>query len=230
MDIITRRTGKVRTDYKVYTRTEAEGEGIRFRHWSAVGPWEYGLSDDGYVSLCIRTKDYWDSRGRHRRLFTFPYGRVWSGKRARLLYSARRAIGDRNATGCRHWRLRAVRRKRLRLAVQVFVLDMMDGRRTNWDAIQSLLESDGLDTVRKIQSLFRSEKVGYMISQAMQGCISGGVTREYVISGMRHTLERAKVEGDITNMRLELEDLAKILSVLPGARRRGNRLHPYELQ
>ena len=40
-------------EYPVYHQDEADELGLEYTHWKDTEPGEYGVSDDGYVSLCI---------------------------------------------------------------------------------------------------------------------------------------------------------------------------------
>ena len=44
--------------FRVYTKAEAKGKGLKWKHWGEAKEGEYGISDDGYVAECIYRKVY----------------------------------------------------------------------------------------------------------------------------------------------------------------------------
>ena len=58
--------------FRVYTKEEAKGKGLKWKHWGEAKEGEYGISDDGYVAECVYRKVYGEKVE-----YTYPYGRQW---------------------------------------------------------------------------------------------------------------------------------------------------------
>jgi len=77
-------------EYTIYTTAEAKALGVAYKPWRGAQVGEYGLTDDGYVGICIRK---WDNTYKNGKLrfttLTFPMGTgcvLASGKLRRLEY------------------------------------------------------------------------------------------------------------------------------------------------
>lgn len=78
MEIIKRRK---LGEFKIYTKEEADAEGIKYVYWKEAQVGDMALTDDGYVAVC-RTRDDWKV-GLPFGFFPFKLGCKWEDRRGR---------------------------------------------------------------------------------------------------------------------------------------------------
>ena len=78
MDTITRNTRKGRVIYEIYSKAEAIDKNIKFKPWQKCQPGEYGLSDNDFVAMCIKRKEYvFKNKTNSQQVkisFSYPFG------------------------------------------------------------------------------------------------------------------------------------------------------------
>ena len=50
--------GVGKTYYTIYTKDEAENEGVEYKYWKEAKKGDYALSDDNYVAKVIQHREY----------------------------------------------------------------------------------------------------------------------------------------------------------------------------
>ena len=61
-------------EYLIYTEKEAKDHKIPYKAWQDCNMGDFGLSDDGYVAVCIKRREYEKYTN-----YVFPYGQVFGG-------------------------------------------------------------------------------------------------------------------------------------------------------
>jgi hypothetical protein len=99
MDTITLTYNGKTKHHVVYTRAEADEQGIRYKPWRKARTGEWALTDDGFVAQCLHVKVYEDKRGSVRTLHVFPFWNQWNSANAVLSYRGACARRNMNPTG-----------------------------------------------------------------------------------------------------------------------------------
>jgi len=60
--------------YNIFTKREADEEGIEYKHWKNAEVGEYALSDDKYVALVLQKKTYEANNGLSNTYIRLPFG------------------------------------------------------------------------------------------------------------------------------------------------------------
>ena len=86
MDIINRKVAGNWENYEVYTKEEADNNGLSYKHWKDANEGDYGVSDDGYVGICLKRAEYTDKHNRKKTHVKMSYGVGWVSKSSKILY------------------------------------------------------------------------------------------------------------------------------------------------
>ncbi len=196
MEHVTRRVrGRIDT-FDILTRQEADERGIAHRPWRDCAAGSWGISDDGYVSLCLQAIEYRDRSGHSRRLFTFPYARVWGYKSTKLEWLKRKASGNYHDVSNLSWQEREARTTRTRNAVKLYVTQMLSGK-IDYDELGRVYRPDQAVPAATVRRLFKEERIQQMIDQELARILKEkGITKAFVIDKILKAMEVAEAKGD----------------------------------
>lgn len=208
-------------EHVVYTRAEADSLGIAYVPWheAVVGKW--GLTDDGYVTECLYSGQEKRSRAGHTgRYLRFSCARTWTSSRKNtpFLWEERRAgyaqwTLSKNAET---WVEREARKSRTKRVARAFATYIAEGVAPDWKKLGEIYRKDQEIPEATVRRLFKQEKIQRMVDKELADILTRqGLTKEYVIGGMKKVVELALAEGDLTNMRLQLKDIGEILEIYP---------------
>lgn len=213
------RTGK-RRDFEILERSEAERRGISFRDWREVTEvGEIGLTDDGYTTELLGIWSGTSKRGHRSVQKTFSLGRLWqnhNNRKQKFLFSERKKAFASWSTHPDSWIAKEKRTTRAKNAVAAYVQYMMQGKAPDWDMIGRIYRPDQAQPAWTAKRLFRQEVIKNMVNAELTRILtSRGATPDYVIQKIMHVINSAESAEDLTNMRLQLRDLAEMLEMFP---------------
>lgn len=208
--------------YPVYTPEEAAAARIEFRPWRDVlTPREWGLTDDGYVTQLLACWSYTNKKGQITHLKKFTIGRVWQNRMSKLLWGKQKEKAEK-LTAPHGWTHREIRRKRVKRAVKVYASFLVAGKDTDWDAVGRAYRPDEKIREATAKRLFKDPKVRAMVDKEVVEILTGlGLNQEFVLKNMKLVVEKSFEKDDLTNARLQLQDLGKILEIFPKDTPRG---------
>jgi len=214
MDFITRKL-KINdfkdVTYPVFTKEEAIERDLEFIEWKKAEKGDYALSDDGFVSECLDVKQYKDAYQK-----IFPFARAWVSKRAKLLYEPHRDSGEFSQMGIRSWDERESATTRAKNAVNLYVQQMMQTGKIDWNAIGEIYRPNQQVPGATVKRLFKSEKIMSLIDKKIQDYLDDrDLNQGDVLDIIASAIELAKQNGDPSNMLRGAEQYIRIMDMLP---------------
>lgn len=202
---INHKTGK--KSYPIYTLEEAKEEGIDARHWKEAEEGQYCVSDDGYVSLVLKRKDYESDRKQPTLYVRTPFGYIMHNPK----YTTQKFYAEGRSTP---WTLsgkpalevqsRSERWKNLALAYVS----------TNFDAdlaIDMVMGQTTPQQRRRWKRNIRTEEFKKVVREELDILLKdSGKDREYVMDLLEESIQMARDKKDVTNMMRATEKLMSL--------------------
>lgn len=200
MDTITRKLKGGERTFKIYTKDEADAEGIPYKHWTEAEPGEMALSDDGWVAELWYAKTYATKSGGLRRALKLAYGDYWqvlgSNKTYPIKYEDKRGTGLYSHSKPRSWDERELRSSRGKRLVRAYVAQWMTGE-LDYKKLGEVYRKDQKIPEATVKRVLKSELFMQAIEDEIEKLMTGkGITKEYVLDIMKEAVEIAKEERD----------------------------------
>ena len=197
--------------YPIFTKEEAENRDLEIIEWKKAEKGDMCLSDDGFVAECLDVKQY-----KNAYQLIFPYARVWLSKRAKLEYLPHKNSGEYSQMGIRTWEERESATTRAKNAVNLYVQQMMQTGKIDWNQIGEIYRPDQQIPGATVKRLFKSEKIMSMIDKKIQDCLDDrDMNQGDVLDIIADAIELAKQNGDPSNMLRGAEQYIRIMDMLP---------------
>ena len=149
--------------FRVYTKAEAKGEGLKWKHWGEAQEGQYGISDDGYVAECIYRKEYGDKVE-----YTYPYGRQWLTAWGKLEFEPHWRSNNFSTVSTKSYNDLEVQKKGADLAMDAYIAYKMAGLSPDWEKIGRLYRPDQDNPVIAAKRLFKTKQVKKMIQDKLK--------------------------------------------------------------
>ena len=194
-----------KTNYNVYREEEAKKEGLDYVHWKEAQQGEWAVSDDGYVALVIKRKEYRDKPNKKTNVYIrFPWGYNFfnpNGNSQPLLVKGRKSAYT--LTGKPYMEVLAGQEKMKTLAM-TYVKSKF-----NTDlAIDMAFGVVSDRQRRRWRRMMKSEVFQKMKSEELNKLLdSHELTQDYTIELLKQTIEVAKNKGDVTNLMRAVDNL-----------------------
>jgi len=197
--------------YPIFTKEEAENRDLEIIKWQKAEKGDMALSDDGYVAECLDVKQY-----KNAYQLIFPYARVWLSQRAKLEYLPHKNSGEYSQMGIRSWEERESSTTRAKNAVNLYVQQMMQTGKIDWNQIGEIYRPDQQIPGATVKRLFKSEKIMSMIDKKIQDYLDDrDMNQGDVLDIIASAIELAKQNGDPSNMLRGAEQYIRIMDMLP---------------
>ena len=190
--------------FDIWTKDECPH---KYVHWKEAKPNEYALSDDGYISICIKE----EMLGK-RVIKVFPYGKVTGNMKlnfeVRYLNKAydlsEKSANERNA-----------RRSSAKRFVQAYIKMFMSGK-IDWDKLGIIFNPNELIPKASAKRLFKNKWIKEMIDQGLtQELTDRGIDKGFYLDRITEAIEIARAKKDAANMLRAAEMIGEILVVKP---------------
>jgi len=202
--VINKKNPKLREEFLIYTQKEADAEGMKYVPWHETKEGEYGLTDDGYVSVCRKVYHAKDGG----RIHNFPLGRGMvnhGGKPSKLIKDA----------PPKHWADGETGRSRTKRAVKLYCNQLLGGK-IDWDGVGRAYRPDVEIPAATAKRLFKQEVIQKMVDTELRKMIKDlGVNEEFVLNVMKKAIQIAEAKGDPGNMLKGASELSDLLSMKP---------------
>ena len=216
MDKIIRKIKGVKSVFMVYTKEEADDKSINYTHWKDVKEGKHGLSDDGYVGICISRKSYTDKKHRTKTNVKMCYGVQWITANSRLLYEPNASAGVYSYVKPTHWAEKEAGKTRTKNAVNAYVHQMLGGNGMDYDVLGKIYRPDEAKPAATARRLFKQEEIQKMVDKKLKEILlEKGVTKDMVIDGYLESIDVARAKGDPNNMMKGFDYLAEYLEMKP---------------
>jgi hypothetical protein len=217
MDKIVRKIKGIKKTYFVYTEDEAKEEGLSYKYWKDVDIGEYGITDDGYVAVCIGRKEYIESQGRCRAFIKLSCGVGWGTKTSKLLYEPNKEFGLYSQVKPDYWVRKEIRSTRFKNAVTAYVEQLLSTNAIDWTTIGNIYRPDQRVPEATIRRLFKQQEVREVIDDKLKKVmLDRGISQELVLDLHLEAIEIARRKNDPSNMLRGTENLMDLLEMKPG--------------
>jgi hypothetical protein len=197
--------------FRVYTKAEAKGKGLKWKHWGEAKEGEYGISDDGYVAECIYRKVYGEKVE-----YTYPYGRQWLTAWGKLEFEPHWKSNNFSTVSTKSYNDLEVQKKGADIAMDAYIAYKMAGLSPDWEKIGRLYRPDQDNPVIAAKRLFKTKQVKKMIQDKLKDIlIDKNIDEGFVLDVIKDAIEVAKVKEDSGNMIRAAKELSEFLDMKP---------------
>jgi len=199
---INHKTGKI--FYSIYTKGEADKQGIDYKHWKEVNQGEYALSDDEVVALVIKKTSYPHEKTSGKSIYLrFPWGYFMYQPHyttTKLLAEGRKT--PHTMSGKSQLEVRAGQNKMQNLAMAY--AQTMDFNLS----IDMALGSTTPREHRKWKRHMKSEVFKGMVRTELEALLSDtGKGKDYTLDLLEKAIQMAIEKKDVTNLMRATEKL-----------------------
>ena len=189
--------------YEIYTKEEADKEGLQYNHWRDAGEGEWALSDDNFVSKVIKRKSYKGADKIDNVYLRFAWGYTFYNPRRRgkeLKVKGRKS--NTTMSGKRPIEVKAKQKKMQNLAM-VYAQTM-----NTEDTIARVCGEVTTNENRRIKRYMRTEVFKGMVRDELTKLLSEhGMSEDYTLDLLSSTIKKAQDKGDVTNLMRAIENL-----------------------
>ena len=189
--------------YEIYTKEEADKEGLQYNHWRDAGEGEWALSDDNFVSKVIKRKSYKGVDKIDNVYLRFAWGYTFynPGRRGKQLKVKGRKSNT-TMSGKRPIEVKAKQKKMQNLAM-VYAQTM-----NTEDTIARVCGEVNANEDRRIKRYMRTEVFKGMVRDELTKLLSNhGMSEDYTLELLASTIKKAQDKGDVTNLMRAIENL-----------------------
>ena len=204
-------------EYLIYTLQEAADAKLDMVPWHQARMGQWGISDDDYVSLCIKKREYIDKRGRRQLNFVYPFGQAfyrpdeeWGGK---FIYMDHVNSGDfSNVTAKPHWEQKKGK-SQYKNFVKVYVHQLMNGC-IDYDELGQVFDkNDGLPHV-KAKALLKKDYIKEMIDEHLKEIMKKrGISEDTYFDWVSQAAEIAIDKRDAGNLLRAAAEVGDVLHI-----------------
>jgi hypothetical protein len=189
--------------YEIYTKEEADKEGLEYSHWRDAREGQWALSDDDFVSKVITRKAYKSNSEIDNVYLRFAWGYTFYNPR----YGGRdlKVKGRKSNTtmsGKRPIEVKA-KQKRMQNLAMVYAQTM-----NTEDTIAKVCGEVTSNEDRRVKRYMRTEVFKDMVRKELTKLLSEhGMSEDYTLDLLGETIEKARNKGDVTNLMRAIENL-----------------------
>ena len=195
-------------EYLIYTEEEAKKHKMVYKPWQDCKAGDFGLSDDGYVALCIKRREYAKNTN-----YVFPFGQVFSGRNRKLLYEPHRKTGSYAAITAKTFEDQNRGRRAYKNFAKAYAIQFVSGN-LDYKALGKIFDKNDGDPTAKAKSLLKKEYVKEMIDDELKKILAEkGIDEGSVLDMIKDAHEVANNKADPANMMRAAEVLVKILGL-----------------
>ena len=189
--------------YEIYTKEEADKEGLQYNHWRDAGEGEWALSDDNFVSKVIKRKSYKGADKIDNVYLRFAWGYTFYNPRRRgKELKVRGRKSNTTMSGKRPIEVKAKQKKKQNLAM-VYAQTM-----NTEDTIARVCGEVTTNENRRIKRYMRTEVFKGMVRDELTKLLSEhGMSENYTLDLLSSTIKKAQDKGDVTNLMRAIENL-----------------------
>jgi hypothetical protein len=189
--------------YEIYTKEEADKEGLEYNHWKDAREGQWALSDDGFVSKVIKRKRYTKDGGIDNVYLRFAWGYTFYNPRyggRELKVKGRKS--NTTMSGKRPIEVKAKQKKMQNLAM-VYAQTM-----NTEDTIAKVCGEVTSNEDRRVKRYMRTEVFKGMVREELSKLLSDhGMTENYTLDLLERTIGMARDKKDVTNLMRAIENL-----------------------
>tara|TARA_B100001094_G_C18121747_1_gene767263 strand:- start:225 stop:995 length:771 start_codon:yes stop_codon:yes gene_type:complete len=217
MDIIKRKVNGSVQNFKVYSQKEADDLGIDYIHWKEADNGDYGLSDDGYVGICLKRAEYTDKSKRTKVNVKLSYGTNWISKNSKINFLDNHSMGCYTMSNPTHWADKEAGKTRTKHTVDAYVNMLLSDKGIDWDILGNIYRPEQKTPAATVRRLMKQESIKVLVEEKVKDLlVQKGINREYVIDLHQEVIALAR-EGGKPQLILQAADVfMDLLEMKPG--------------
>lgn len=215
MEQIIRKINRQKIIFEIYTPEEAKERDIPFKYWKDCRPGEYGLSDDGFVGVCLKRKAYTKADGgENGEVIFMAFGGSWVTPSAYINFLERKENNTFSRTSARGWREVEASSSRAKIAVRLAVDQIIKNGRIDYGLIGKTYRPDQAIPGATVKRLFKIDRIRKMLEDELQRALDvEGVSKQLVIKRLNTIFDLAEKKKDLPNMLRSTENFVDILQM-----------------
>ncbi len=195
-------------EYLIYTQKEADKHKLHYKPWQECQAGDYGLSDDGYVAVCIKRREYGKKTN-----YVFPFGQVFSGRNRKLLYEPHRKTGSYTAITAKSFQEQAKGKRQYKNFVKAYAIQFITGS-LDYEQLGKIFSPTDQNPTAKTKNLLKKGYVKEMIDEELRSILTKKEVDEGTVLDMiKKAHDVADGKADPANMLRAAENLMKILGM-----------------
>ena len=208
-------------EYTIYTKDEADNEGIDYKPWKSCRGGDWGLSTDGYVAECLKRRQYKSKPGVYPKgvsyNLVFPYGQAfYSAKypeRGSLEYRKHEKSGTYSSISSKSsWELER-NRTRTKNFVQAYVKQYLGGK-LDYNVLGRIYRSDEKTPIVRAKSLLKKKYIKDMIDKQLSEILtSKGIDEGTVFDMLIEAADMARDKEQASNLLRVAENFIEIFGM-----------------
>ena len=208
-------------EYVIYTKDEADNEGIDYKPWKSCRGGDWGLSTDGYVAECLKRREYKSKPGVYPKgvsyNLVFPYGQAFYSssypERGSLEYRKHEESGTYSSVSSKpQWKLER-NRTRTKNFVQAYVKQYLGGK-LNYEVLGKIYRGDEKNPIVRAKSLLKKKYIQDMISKELNEIlVDKGIDEGTVFDMLLEAAEMARVKEQASNLLRVAENFIDIFGM-----------------
>ena len=208
-EITIKHKDKGRRCYSIYTKEEADNEGIKYKYWKEADVGDYALSDDQFVAVVIQRKKYEGNNGVHNYYIRLPFGYAFhSPKYPTQKLKAGGRVSNQTLSGKPQLEVRKVSTNWKNLALAYSTCFNMDL------AIDIVFDNATKSQRRTYKRWMRTQEFKSMTRDELKGVLDEkGYGESDVIDLLSKGMKMAKDKGDVTNFLRVVENIQDMLGM-----------------
>ena len=189
--------------YEIYTKEEADKEGLQYNYWKEAREGQWALSDDNFVSKVITRKKYPTNNQIDNVYLRFAWGYTFFNpeyKGKELTVKGRQS--NTTMTGKRPIEVKAKQERMKNLA-------MVYARTLNTDdTIAKVCGEINSNQDRRVKRYMRTEVFKGMVRDELSKLLTKHeMSEDYTLELLAKTIKKAQDKGDVTNLMRAIENL-----------------------
>ena len=189
--------------YEIYTKEEADKEGLQYNYWKEAREGQWALSDDNFVSKVITRKKYPTNNQIDNVYLRFAWGYTFFNpeyKGKELKVKGRQS--NTTMTGKRPIEVKAKQERMKNLA-------MVYARTLNTDdTIAKVCGEINSNQDRRVKRYMRTEVFKGMVRDELSKLLTKHeMSEDYTLELLAKTIKKAQDKGDVTNLMRAIENL-----------------------
>tara|TARA_R100001463_G_scaffold5619_2_gene19049 strand:- start:1190 stop:1990 length:801 start_codon:yes stop_codon:yes gene_type:complete len=196
-----------RKAYPVYTEKEAIDSDIEFKHWKKAKEGQYCISDDGYVSIVLKRKEYESDRNQPTLYIRTPYGYIMHNPN----YTSQKFYAEGRSTP---WTLSGKPALEVQSRSQKWKNLALAYVSTNFDAdlaIDMVMGQTTPQQRRRWKRNIRTEEFKTVVREELDVLLKeSGKDKEYVMDLLEEAIAMAKKKEDVSNLMRATEKLMSL--------------------
>ena len=209
--------GRGKIIFPVYSEREAKDKGLEYKHWKECKPGEWGISDDGYVSLCLTKRVVNNKKSKSeikRYIIGMVFGTNFITPKSYISFQERRINNTYSRTSSRSWDVIEGGKKRTKAALELATQQMISEGAIDYDKVGAVYRPDQVAPNVTAKRLFKNEHIQGLLRQSILDALSDNEIDEKLIIERFNELYEKGITAKQYNISMKAnENLSKILQM-----------------